>query len=606
VTAIAPIQVYDAYGRSLQISRDDWRKSILPSHLKQVWHDPEALAAFVLQSMQDEFFLEMLAPAQHLQRVDPNPERAACLLAVIQLKLERTAEAEQTLTRFIAEHQETGAVLTNLAKVYTAQQRPGTLVGETLWRGLLLDPNQENGLAWFLAREREIAGPEAEGAALQRLAALPGSWRPQLFLAGAALLRRDVDTALACYREALAHAPRPVPADLLQQLSGALGRHGHLPELLQLTLPRFDVAAHGLAVGGNLIKAQVDLGQHHAARRLIDLLYTQKRPDWGAALVAWETEVAKGELAVAPKLDELPPLALLSLAGPVWLRESSPAAELFPGKAADSPVVCTFAATLQRSVQAEDRSPRPADLAGRVSRILPLYLAEQIHLRTPATGCFMQPWIPSAEGSFVLLTEPWSDADAVAHAQSKHPACTHVFTAHLDPTRSLWTLSARLVRALDQQCLAELKLALDPQAPEATLEPALAALIDALVQHEVCAIQPAPRFYSVPVGAGYPAYLQGLEQALAVAVSALPVARGWRITSERDVVQHLIGLCVNEPANVTVRLLLAQTLRNFKQSNPALVSEFQAQVVLLQQEHPLPEPAHGVTQRLFAELSLRH
>src|SRR5690606_12199690 len=109
--------------------------------------------------------------------------------------------------------------------------------------------------------------------AYRRVAALPGAWRPQMWLARDALDRRALDEALTLYHEALERAPRPVLTDLLMQLSGDLGNHAHLPELLELTTPHFDVTVHGITVGNNLIKARLDLGQIEAAQGLVESLY---------------------------------------------------------------------------------------------------------------------------------------------------------------------------------------------------------------------------------------------------------------------------------------------------------------------------------------------
>src|ERR1700691_795861 len=45
-----------------------------------------------------------------------------------------------------------------------------------------------------------------------------------------------------------------------------LGMHGLLPELLELTEPYFIPEVHGLQVGNNLIKANMELGHLHRAR----------------------------------------------------------------------------------------------------------------------------------------------------------------------------------------------------------------------------------------------------------------------------------------------------------------------------------------------------
>lgn len=86
---------------------------------------------------------------------------------------------------------------------------------------------------------------------------------------------------MSLYEESLVAAPTPAPSDLLTQISGDLGNAGHLPELLDLVLPRYDVDRHGVLIGNNLIKAMVDLGQIDPARKLLHQLYAQNpvQPD---------------------------------------------------------------------------------------------------------------------------------------------------------------------------------------------------------------------------------------------------------------------------------------------------------------------------------------
>ena len=69
--------------------------------------------------------------------------------------------------------------------------------------------------------------------------------------------------------EALGRAERPVPTDLLMQMSGDLGNNGYRAEIIRLVEPYFDPAFHGLQVGNNLIKANYDLGQLDTARRIL-------------------------------------------------------------------------------------------------------------------------------------------------------------------------------------------------------------------------------------------------------------------------------------------------------------------------------------------------
>ena len=85
------------------------------------------------------------------------------------------------------------------------------------------------------------------------------------------------------------------PADVLMQMSGDLGTHGLLAELLELCEPLFVPEIHGLQVGNNLIKANLGLRRIERARRILNWLKMLKRPDWPAQLAFWETEIAKAD-----------------------------------------------------------------------------------------------------------------------------------------------------------------------------------------------------------------------------------------------------------------------------------------------------------------------
>lgn len=236
------IRVLDAYGRELFITKQAWRDSVLLGHLKKVWDDPEALYSAIVQGLEDGFGADMVEPAEHLASIDPNMERGTVVLANVYREQNRPQDSEQVLRRYIEHHGESGLILTNLAKVQpdNAEQL------QTIWRGLELDPNQENALGWYEVIHREKAGPAAGLEALHQIAALPGSWRARLWLARASLEAREVPAALQLYREAMALAGQPTPADLLMQMSGDLGKAGHLAELLDLSLPQFDLTVHGL------------------------------------------------------------------------------------------------------------------------------------------------------------------------------------------------------------------------------------------------------------------------------------------------------------------------------------------------------------------------
>jgi hypothetical protein len=66
----------------------------------------------------------------------------------------------------------------------------------------------------------------------------------------------------------------------------------------------------------------------------------------------------------------------------------------------------------------------------------------------------------------------------------------------------------------------------------------------------------------------------------------------------------VVQLCLDQPTNVTTRLLLASTLGNLKPTRPQVVAEFRERVELLQKEKPLPQPAHQILRQILEETFL--
>ncbi len=284
------IRLFDKSGGEIYISKEQWRTGSLPASLKAQWEDPEALYSLIVLALQDDFAAEVLEAAEHLHRVDPNPSRGACVLGIALMKTGQVDNAEKIFCAHLEKHGEDGVVLTNLAKAYSARNEADRAEA-TLWHALEIDPNQDAGLAWYAVIHRERSGKEGEVEAWRRVAAIPGSWRAQLWLARTALESRNPQRAMTYYHESMSRVGENVPADFLMQMTGDLGQHGLLMELLEFAEPRFIAATHGLQVGNNLIKANLELGRLDAARRILNQLRFLNRPDWKASLSLWDAQI---------------------------------------------------------------------------------------------------------------------------------------------------------------------------------------------------------------------------------------------------------------------------------------------------------------------------
>jgi len=286
------IQLFDKSGATIYVSREQWRTGSLPAMLSANRADPEQFSAIIIGAIKDGFFADVLEAAEHLYQIDTVPSRGTCVYGIVLMKNDRLEDAERIFLSHIQKYGEDGPVLTNLAKIYSARNETDRS-DATLWHALEVDPNQENALSWYAALGHERGGKKGMVEAWRRVAALNGSWRAQLWLARTALESHDPQRAFAYYHESLSRVGESPPADYLMQMSGDLGKHGMLAELIQLVEPLFVPEVHGLQVGNNLIKANLALGRIDSARRILNQLRMQQRPDWKAPLSFWETEIAR-------------------------------------------------------------------------------------------------------------------------------------------------------------------------------------------------------------------------------------------------------------------------------------------------------------------------
>ena len=256
------------------------------------WDNPDELYRVIVGTLQDGLPADVADAAEHLYGIYPNHSRAVCAWANVLMGMKEIDKAEQVLNSHIKQDGEDGYVVTNLAKVHAARNE-NDQAEAILWHALELDPNQNIAVGWFAALANERGGKNAMVEAWKRVAALPGSWHAQLWLARTALESHNAPGALTYYRESLARVGETVPADFFQQMSGDLGIHGRFTELVELTEPYFIPELHGLQVGNNLIKANIELSRVQRARQILNQLRTQPRPDWKAHLDYWATEIER-------------------------------------------------------------------------------------------------------------------------------------------------------------------------------------------------------------------------------------------------------------------------------------------------------------------------
>jgi tetratricopeptide (TPR) repeat protein len=372
------ITVYDVHGRELQITRADWRDKMLLPQLEAKWNDPNELYQIIINALNDEFIAEVEPASRQLLEIDPIVERSHVIRAIILMKHGALDEAERILHNAVARVGETGTILTNLAKVQDLRGDEKQ-ADATLWKSIVLDPNQDNGLGWWLARERERSGDDGYMAALEKAARLAGSWRATLYLGQRRLTAGDFPAALDLFRSVLAQAAND--RDALLTISGDLGNAGRITELLDLTGPHYEPSVHGPQVGLNLLQAYLHAGRLDEGEALLERLYALNMPPYKQHLDTLSGQYQERRRQMTParpveeaelKIVQLPfelPIWMYGLRNPQWL---------FAPKSSAARKV-TFLMLGKAATGVEQAEEQREDDVGRLSRAIPLYLAESAY-----------------------------------------------------------------------------------------------------------------------------------------------------------------------------------------------------------------------------------
>lgn len=403
------ITVYDSYGREMKITRNEWRDSVLLPNLQQKWSDADELYSLIISGLNDGFVADLIPAAAQLVAIDGNPERSHVIQGIVLLENGQLDAAETTLRAGMAKVGATGTLLTNLAKVFT-ERGEQALADETLWRAVQTEPNLENGMLWWAAIQRERAGEEGYLQALRTVAALPGSWRAQLWRARHYLEHNDVEPARALYAEVLAGGR--FDGGALMMISGDLGNNGQIPLIIELIGPVYDEHKHDAMAGINLLRAYQELGNADEGQALLARLYAlgfmpiKSQLDQFAQVFE---QMRKQDVQGVPIDPESLKFTTLALNQPIWHYGLRNADWFFAQKPEGASQVGFFAFSKSTDGAERAESQREDEL-GRLSRAIPLYLAEAVHYWSDHVGtCYIQ----IVEGGGPVLSGAEADGQAL-------------------------------------------------------------------------------------------------------------------------------------------------------------------------------------------------
>ncbi|MFM9427639.1 Tfp pilus assembly protein PilF [Variovorax sp. GrIS 2.14] len=544
------ISAYDAYGREVKIAPKEWRDKIFLPNLQQKWNDANELYGLILSGLNDGFATDLRPAAERLVEIDSIPERSHSVLGIVLMKNGQLDAAEATLRAGIAKAGATGTLLTNLAKVF-AERGEQAQADKTLWQAVQADPNQRNGLGWWAVIQRERDGEAGYLRALSTAAALPGSWLAQLWLARHHLEHTNFVAARALYVQVLEGGL--FDSDALMMVSGDLGNNGQPSLIFELIGPVFDEHKHHPMTGLNMLRACQDLSKVDEGEALLARMYALGIPpikhhldEFAQAFQEMRKQAATGSPVDQRTLE----ITTITLDRPIWHYGLRDAEWLFTQKAGGSPEVGFFAFSKITDGTQHAESQREDDL-GRLSRAIPLYLAEAAHYWSDyaARGYFL-----IVEGGGPVLAGGKSDGDALFDIVPSgmeffvtgEIGCTgESADGQWKITLSLWNCRTRTEQASEdgnasQEDLGALVLALE------------ARLLNSIgLKRE----QPLDTFYPRPTADVIPVYLAELGQAFMLTMVADNHAPRSGLWGERAMLDYPLNMALRWPESEVPKLM---------------------------------------------------
>jgi hypothetical protein len=308
----------------------------------------------------------------------------------------------------------------------------------------------------FFDRSDEKKPAPLPAAAGNPVASSAGGVMPQLAAAREKLEAKDLPGALAIYEQVLADAGDR--ADVLVVISGDLGSNGHVKPIIELIAPRYDAQKHGPATGLNVLQAYLTAHDADAAQHVLDILFSLNRPELEERLHGFSNAIAE-LIAQGAVPDEAPAgedgaviaaelkVALITISKPIWFYGLEPlASEILPPKEGRLRRVAFAQLAVPGLKNVPAAMARPEDELGRLSRALPLWLAETFYFSPhyapiAVVGVLDHPETGKAP---LLFGAEWTTANLHQLANTSGEKLDYVFTGALQHDTGNYELHLRV------------------------------------------------------------------------------------------------------------------------------------------------------------------
>lgn len=399
------IDAVDAQGQRVRIPREEYASKVLPDLLKANDSNPDQLTGVIMQAVRDGFAEQVIPAANRLTVIDKdNIERALTVLAVVQRDCNELELAESTLNELLQRKPGSPAAYVGLGML---QERQGNLDQciELLWQALAKDCNHPDAVHGYLQTRHRQVGDDGYPAEIEKVMALPGSWRAQMWMARLLLSKQDDAGAASIYRDVL--GVNDVESDALLMASADLVQAEKGELIDELIVKRFVPGQHHPHIGMALLQHYRMRKDHVAGEQLLHTMYVHYGHMIGGDLQPFSAEFDRmrlSKLPPMPQLPENPKVNIMRLDRPLWYAGFDDPSWLLPPKGEGHKHVMLFALAMDGQPKLE---PHQEEEVGRATRSLSLWFAEQLWLSTPhrATAA-----LPMAEnGGWAVLGRPWPE-----------------------------------------------------------------------------------------------------------------------------------------------------------------------------------------------------
>lgn len=281
--------------------------------------------------------------------------------------------------------------------------------------------------------------------------------KPRLASAREKLDAMELPAAMAIYEEVLAGGAGD-RADVLVAISGDLGSHGHVAEIIELIAPRYDADRHGPATGLNLLQAYLAVRNADAAQHVLDILFALNRPELEDRLHGFSNAIA--EILATPEqmtspagipgvASEVPRIGLVTISKPIWFYGlEALSAQILPPKEGRLRRIAFAQLALPGSVIDPKTGPKPDEELARLSHALPLWFAETFYF-SPSYAPIAAVGIKSPAGGqgdnqLAVFTAEWTTDNLRQLVETHAEGVDYIVTGALKSTAGDYELVLRV------------------------------------------------------------------------------------------------------------------------------------------------------------------